>query len=112
MKPEELKKILREHKKWLAGNGGKRADLQGADLRGARLQDADLHNTLIPIYCKWSSAVCNGNIKIGCITKSPEEWEQWLESDEEYETKRGTDEFKQIEAVIRAHIAYLKVLDK
>ena len=30
--PEELRNILESHKKWLAGEGGKRADLRGADL--------------------------------------------------------------------------------
>jgi uncharacterized protein YjbI with pentapeptide repeats len=42
MKQEELKKILRDHILWLAGNGGKRANLRDADLRGADLRDADL----------------------------------------------------------------------
>ena len=35
---------------------------------------------------------------------------KWLKSDKEFETKRGTEEFKQIEACIRAYIAYQKVL--
>ena len=44
---EELQKILDDHKKWLNGQGGKRADLRGADFseadfRGAKLRGADL----------------------------------------------------------------------
>jgi len=31
----ELKEILKMHKDLLIGNGGERADLRGADLRGA-----------------------------------------------------------------------------
>jgi len=42
MNKKDLDKILDDHKKWYAGNGGVRADLQGADLRGAYLQGADL----------------------------------------------------------------------
>ena len=42
MNEEELKHILVEHQKWLKDYGGKRADLQGANLRGAHLAGADL----------------------------------------------------------------------
>ena len=51
---EELNKILEDHKLWLKGKGGKRADLSGAylidanlrcaDLSGANLIDANLNN--------------------------------------------------------------------
>ena len=43
MKQEELNSILELHRKWLYGEeGGKRADLYGADLYGANLRGADL----------------------------------------------------------------------
>ena len=43
MKANELKKILELHAKWLNGEeGGKMADLSGANLRWANLSDADL----------------------------------------------------------------------
>ena len=43
MEANELKKILELHTKWLNGEeGGKRADLSGADLRRTDLSDADL----------------------------------------------------------------------
>ena len=42
MNKDELRKVLDEHKKWLDGNGGERADLSFADLRCANLCDADL----------------------------------------------------------------------
>ena len=38
----DLKKILKDHKKWLVGEGGVRADLREADLREANLCGADL----------------------------------------------------------------------
>ena len=42
--PEELKTVLKEHKKWLESDGeeGSLADLCGADLRSADLSGADL----------------------------------------------------------------------
>lgn len=42
MTKEELDRILEEHKKWLTGDGSKRADLRCADLSHADLRYADL----------------------------------------------------------------------
>ncbi len=42
--PTELTAILADHKRWLYANGGKRADLRCADLRGANLRGADLRD--------------------------------------------------------------------
>ena len=41
---EELNKILRDHKLWLKGEGGKRADLSYTNLRCANLSNANLSN--------------------------------------------------------------------
>jgi hypothetical protein len=40
--PERLQTILAEHAKWLAGDGGERANLRDANLRDANLRGADL----------------------------------------------------------------------
>jgi hypothetical protein len=88
------------------------ADLRNANLRNANLSNANLSNTLLPLFCKWTTGVIdNKNIRVGCETKSPEEWENWLASEEEFSTPRTHPDFKQIEAVIRAYIAYLKTLN-
>ena len=42
MNQEELSRILKDHKNWLKGNGGRRANLRYADLRDADLAGADL----------------------------------------------------------------------
>ena len=48
MKQEELNGILKRHKAWLEGKfGGERAELGGADLHHARLQDADLQVAIL-----------------------------------------------------------------
>jgi hypothetical protein len=90
---------------YLVGADLRRADLEGADLRGAYLEGADL-----PIFCKWSHYIRAGKINVGCKSKTPKEWIEWLESDREYETKRGTIEFKRIEATIRAYCAYVDTM--
>jgi len=43
MDAEKLREVLAAHAQWLAGNGGSRANLPGADLHGADLRNADLH---------------------------------------------------------------------
>ena len=42
MEQEKLNEIIENHVKWLQGDGGKRANLAGADLYGADLRGADL----------------------------------------------------------------------
>lgn len=42
MTPTELAAILEDHRLWLAGEGGHRADLKGANLENADLRGADL----------------------------------------------------------------------
>jgi len=39
---DELNRILDDHASWVAGDGGKRANLRGANLRGANLIEANL----------------------------------------------------------------------
>ena len=83
------------------------ANLQGADLYGANLQGADL-----PIFSKWGvSIIDNKIIKIGCKEKTIEDWDLFFASTKEFDTKRGTAEFKQIEAMYLAHKAYLTHLN-
>lgn len=52
MKKEELQKILDLHEKWLnSETEGVRADLLGANLRGADLTEADLDYSCWPLWC-------------------------------------------------------------
>lgn len=66
MTKTKLEQILKQHKLWLAENGGKRADLseanlswadlrgadlRGADLRGANLRGADIDYSCWPLWC-------------------------------------------------------------
>ena len=83
------------------------ANLRSADLRSANLRLADL-----PIYCKWNHCIQDNKIKIGCKIKTIEEWDLFFESEEIYETKRNTEDFKQIQAVYLAYKSYLIHLKK
>jgi hypothetical protein len=93
------------------------ANLENANLRNAYLQNANLQNANLqfaelPIFAKWAFSIKNNQIiKIGCKEKTICEWDLWFASKEEFATKRGTPEFKQIEAVYLAHKAYLTHLN-
>jgi hypothetical protein len=90
------------------------AYLENADLRNADLRNANLENVnKLPIYCKWSHGITNGNlIHIGCEKRTIEEWDLFFNSDEKLSTERGTQEFKQIQAVFEAYKGYLNFLNK
>ncbi len=85
------------------------ANLRSANLYSANLESANLESAYkVPIYCKWSTGITNGNlIHIGCEKRTIEEWDAFFASDKELSTKRNTPEFKQIEAVYLAYKSYL-----
>jgi len=84
------------------------ADLSLADLSSADLSSAkNKENAFLPLFCRWSFSILGNKIKIGCKTKNIEEWDLFFESEEIYETKRDTEDFKQIQAVYLAYKAYL-----
>jgi hypothetical protein len=86
-------------------------NLIGAYLRGANLRGADLGGAnKIPLYCKWSIGITDGQIHIGCKKMSVADWDNFFDSDEVFETPRNTDEFKRIEACYNAYKAYLLTL--
>ena len=70
MTSEEIKKVLDLHKKWLNNEqGGERANLREADLRGANLSEADLRRadlseadldfSCFPLWCGGSKFKCD-----------------------------------------------------
>ena len=101
------------------------ANLRGANLESAYLESAYLEGaylegaksldkiTKLPMYCKWSHGITNGNlINIGCEKRTIDEWDKFFNSDEKLSTERGTEQFKQIQAVYEAYKAYLTFLTK
>jgi hypothetical protein len=88
------------------------ANLYNANLYNANLENANLENAYLPLWCKWSFGFINDLIKIGCKEKSIEDWDAWFASTEEYSTKRGTEEFKRIQASYEAAKAYKLTMSK
>ena len=94
------------------------ANLENANLENANLENANLRNAknketaILPIFCKWSYGIKGDLIIIGCKQKTIEEWDIWFNSNEEYSTSRGTNEFKQIEAIYNALKSYYLTLNK
>ena len=99
------------------------ANLRGANLINANLINANLINAnlnsaknketaFLPIFCKWSYGIKGDLIVIGCEQKTIEEWDIWFNSNEEYSTRRNTDDFKQIEAVYNSLKSYYLTLNK
>ena len=89
------------------------ANLYNANLRGANLEDAKNKETaILPIFCKWSYGIKGDLIIIGCKEKTIEQWDLWFDSEEEYSTRRDTEDFKQIQAVYNALKSYYLTLNK
>jgi hypothetical protein len=87
--------------------------LRSANLESANLESVENKETAyLPIFCKWSHSVIGDKIQIGCKDKTIEDWDAFFSSDEVYSTARGTDEFKQIQAVYESYKAYLTFLKK
>ena len=110
MDQSELKEILRKHMAWRLGEeGGERANLNGADLRGADLREAYLKGAYLNganlreanlngaylhnITCSYAKGLIvfygpdyqitatHQFVKIGCKTKTRDEWLQVTESE-------------------------------
>jgi hypothetical protein len=98
MTPDELRATLDAHVKWLRGDGGKPADLSGADLFGADLSGADLFGAdLRGADLSGADLLCQGNMRelrtmqidrwaigytadtlqIGCQRHAIEKWRKW-----------------------------------
>ena len=58
MPKEELNKILEDHKLWLEGHGGRRANLESAYLRGANLEGAYLYGANL-----WGAYLYGANLR-------------------------------------------------
>jgi len=92
----------------------KNAISEGADLEFANLYGAkNTKEALLPIYAKWGFAIKDKSLKIGCKTKTFEEWKEWFENTkEEYSTSRNSEDFKRLQACFYAYYEYNKFLNE
>ena len=78
MTQNELDKILKNHKKWLAGeDGGSRANLRGANLRGANLQVADLRGADLRDVNLWDAALQGANLQTADLRGADVDYSCW-----------------------------------
>ncbi len=81
MNSADLSKILEEHKVWITSmrESGSRANLYGADLRGANLYGADLPDlTFVILGEKYFISITNGEyVRAGCQNHTVEEWRKY-----------------------------------
>ena len=95
---------------FLGGNfwGG---NFLGGDFLGGNFRGGNFRGGLMMPNCKWVYGQdCEGRIIIGCKKKTLEEWDVWFSGTEEFDTKRGTEDFKKIQACFEATKAYIKFL--
>lgn len=99
-------------------------NLRGVNLTGANLEGVDLTDATLSVFSKWNvSYKLNSKsfetsdlneviIIIGCKEKTIQEWDYWFNSDKEFETRRDTKEFKQIQGNYIAVREFLKFMVK
>lgn len=63
---------------------------------------------MINSYCKWRITVFEKTIKIGCKEKTTEEWDDFFENNETYETSTETREY----GMIRSSFEMAKAVQK
>jgi hypothetical protein len=88
------------------------AYLSGANLSGADLSGANLSGAYLQPFCKWRTSIKDNKINIGCKSMTIEEWDNFFNSSEEFDTKRNSDEFKKIQAVYESYKTYINFLNK
>ncbi len=99
----DIKKIIEDHRLWVAGDGGERANLRlanlrlanlrGADLSGANLRDADLSDANLRLANlrgsglkvfhggEWIAYITSEKIRIGCQHHSIGQWENFTDDE-------------------------------
>lgn len=64
---DELKSILEQHRLWINNIGGKRANLQDADLQGANLRDANLQRANLRGVNLQDADLRGANLDYSCL---------------------------------------------
>ena len=90
--------------------GGGWVTWKSGDFLGGNFLGGDFRGGLMMPHCKWIYGQ-NTKGEIGCKTKTVEEWTEWFDGQEEYDTKRGTEEFKKIQACFEATKAFIKFMN-
>lgn len=81
--------------------------MAGVSLAWEELKDA----IGVPMYCQAPYGITGNYIHIGSDKRTIEEWDAFFAGNEVISTRRGTPEFKQIQAVYEGLKAYKLFLD-
>lgn len=101
---------------WVSGNAevfGNARVYGNAEVSGGAEVYGDAKSTkkVFVLNFKWQLTLTDNHIKYGCIQKTIQEWVDWLQSDEEFETKRSSKKFKIIEMSLNLAIEQWKQLN-
>jgi len=84
---------------------------QGGIWQGGEWHGGEWQGGVSVPRCKWYYGFENPDIiKIGCKKMTVSEWDKWFSGTEEFITKRGTPEFKMIQACFEATKAYMNFM--
>lgn len=103
----DIKKIIEDHRIWVAGDGGERANLRGANLRDAnlRLADlsyADLRGSGLKVFHggEWIAYITAEKIRIGCQHHSIEEWKNFTDDEIDQMSGGALDYWRENKGII------------
>ena len=105
MKIGDLKAVLEKHRLWLTGEGGERADLQGADLRGAIGNGKEIRSLDVGIY---SVCITKHTLYVGC-KQIPFKVALKVKY-KDFKDDISAKDFKYLQSVIRPIIKQMEVL--
>ena len=106
----DIRKILDDHKKWLCSDGGKKADLSGANLSGADLRRANLRwanlsgadlptDQILHTIFGWAH-IQRDHIRIGCQYHSTESWRNFTDDEISKMESRALDWWKKWKPIV------------
>lgn len=101
---KELKEILDQHKLWLASNGGIRANLSGADLRGADLICMQLDQYQVFVQPDFT--------RIGYERHENKMWLVWMPDDVSYMAPDARSFWEKYKNIVCAAIKSLMEVEK
>jgi uncharacterized protein YjbI with pentapeptide repeats len=86
-------------------------DFLGGNFFGGDFFGGDFLGGLMIPHCKWVYGQdCDGKIIIGCKRKTIQEWEEWFAGTEEFDSKRGSEDFKKIQACFEATKTFMNFM--
>jgi hypothetical protein len=98
---------------WFAGGRFAGGKFKGGTFDGGRFEGGTFAGGRTSIRGPYRTIINeNGTLSIGCETMTFEKWREWFDGTEEFQTERGTEKFRMIEAQFRAIDAWNECMKK